>query len=103
MKKIMFILICWTFSHAIFAQDTLPAKATTGTKEINTLFGKDHGNCKIPIGYFIEASFGYTRFGHKSVFLPGISMGLILNHNWTVGMTGNLIGNPRGLACGNRP
>jgi hypothetical protein len=35
-----------------------------------------------------------TQFGHKSVFLPGISMGVILNHHWTIGMTGSFIGNP---------
>jgi hypothetical protein len=81
MKKIMIILICWAFTLAVFAQDSQPSNTSTGTNEINTFFGKGSAICKIPLGYFIELTGGYTQFGHKSVFLPGISMGLILNHH----------------------
>jgi len=96
MKKIMIILICWASSLAGFAQDTQPSVASTGTNEFHTLFSKGSGICKIPLGYFIEIDGGYSHFGHKSVFLPGISMGVILDHHWTVGLTGDFIDDPHG-------
>ena len=97
MKKVMIILLCGVCSLAVFAQDSQSSSASTGTKEINTLFGKGSGTCKIPMGYFIELNGEYTRFGHKNVFLPGISMGLILDHHWTIGATGNFISSQEGL------
>ena len=95
MKKIMIILIIWGSSQVIFAQETTPTATGTssGKYELNTLFGGNKAKCKIPIGYFIELNGGYTHFGHEGVFLPGISMGAILNHHWTVGLTGNFINN----------
>ncbi len=96
MKIKLIIIICLTFTLAAFSQGHKTASDTASYK-INTVFGNHHGCCKIPLGYFIEFDAGYTRFGHKNVFLPGISMGLILNHNWTVGLTGSFIGNPQGL------
>jgi len=96
MKKIIIILICWASVLAVFAQDTQPSDASAGKNEIHTLFNKGSGSCKIPLGYFIELNGGYSHFGHKSVFLPGISMGLILNHHWTIGLTGNFTDNPQG-------
>lgn len=92
----MIILICWGCTLPVFAQDTQPSTASAGTNEIHTLFNKGSGTCKIPLGYFIELNAGYTHFGHKGVFLPGLSMGLILDHHWTIGMTGNFISNSEG-------
>jgi hypothetical protein len=97
MKKIMIIMICWASTLAVYAQDTQSPGASTGTKEIKTIFGNGAGKCKIPVGYFIELNEAYSHFGHKSVFLPGISMGVILNHHWTIGMTGNFIPNSQGF------
>lgn len=97
MKKIMIMLICWAGTLAVFAQDTLPTTASTGTNEIHTLFHKGNGNCKVPLGIFIELNGGYSMFGSKSVFLPGMSLGLILNHHWTIGITGSFIGDQNGV------
>jgi hypothetical protein len=80
MNKIIIMLICWASTLAIFAQETTPTSASTGTNEIHTLFKKGNGSCKIPLGYFIEINGGYSQFGQKSVFLPGMSLGVILNH-----------------------
>ena len=96
MKKIMIIMICWASTLAVFAQDTQSSGASTGTNEIKTIFGNGAGKCKIPLGYFIELNEAYSHFGHKSVFLPGMSMGLILDHHWTIGLTGNFIASPQG-------
>jgi hypothetical protein len=97
MKKIMIIMICWASTLAVYAQDTLSSNASTGTNEIHTLFHKGSGSCKIPLGFFFELNEEYTHLGHKSFFLPGMSMGLILNHHWTIGMTGNFIPNSQGF------
>jgi hypothetical protein len=96
-KRIIIILICWAFTLGVFAQNTQPTTIYADTNKINTIFGNGSVKCKIPLGYFIELNAGYTQFGHKSVFLQGISMGLILDHHWTIGTTGNFIGNPGGL------
>ena len=92
MKKIVLILACWAFSLAVIAQDTQPAKTSTNADEIKTIFGNKTGKCNIPLGYFMELSGGYTRIGDQNVFLPGMSMGLILNHHWTIGASGNFVG-----------
>lgn len=89
-------MFCWASTLPVFAQDTTTLAGSAGPNEIHTLFNKGSGSCKIPLGYFIEMDGGYSHFGHKSVFLPGISMGLILNHHWTIGLTGNIINNPDG-------
>jgi hypothetical protein len=96
MKKVMIMMFCWTSTLLVFAQDTQTTPASSGTNEIHTLFNKGSGKCKIPLGYFIELNGGYTHFGHKSEFLPGMSMGLILNHHWTIGLTGSFVGNSNG-------
>jgi hypothetical protein len=102
MRKITILLICWVSAMAVFAQDTQTTTTTSsGTNEIQTIFGNRKGTCKIPMGFFIELNGGYSMFGSKSVFLPGMSMGMILNHNWTIGVTGSFIGDPQGLHYNN--
>ncbi|MCX6282961.1 MAG: hypothetical protein NTW31_01800 [Bacteroidetes bacterium] len=96
MKIKLLVLIFLAFSLAAFSQGH-KASSDSASYKINTVFGTHKGTSKIPLGYFLEFNAGYTRFGHKNVFLPGISMGLILNHNWSVGVTGSFIGNPQGL------
>ncbi|MFZ4523387.1 MAG: hypothetical protein ACOYNC_16905 [Bacteroidales bacterium] len=92
------IMIAFLFSTvALFAQDSPSKKESSGDFEMKTIFGNEHGHLKIPIGYFVELNAGYTQFGDKSVFLPGISTGMILNHHWTIGLAGSFIGNSRNL------
>jgi hypothetical protein len=97
MKKTAIMLVCWAITQVVFSQDTVPAQAPESKNEIHTLFGNGHGKCKIPLGYFLELSAGYSQLGKNNVFLPGMSLGLILNHHWTVGATGTFIGNYNGL------
>jgi hypothetical protein len=96
MKKIMILMMCWGSALAVFAQDTQPSNASTGTNEIHTIFHQGNGKCKIPFGYFIELDGGYSHFGHKSVFLPGISAGIILNHHFTIGLTADFFNSSEG-------
>lgn len=95
MKKIIIILICWVFSQSVFSQDTLQPKASFDTYKMNTIFGNEFQ--KIPMGYFIEINGEYTQFGLNGVFLPGICLGVIFNHQWTIGLTGSFIDNPKEL------
>lgn len=98
MKKITFLLICWVITLSVFAQDTLKTtNPDSHSSKIHTLFGNGNGSCKISHGFFIEMNGGYSMFGSKSVFLPGISMGMILDHHWTIGATGSFLGNRDGL------
>ena len=94
MKRILIMLTCWASALSMFAQDTQTTTTSASTSEIHTLFTKGNGTCKIPHGYFIELNGEYARFGHKSEFLPGMSMGIILNHHWTIGITGNFLNDP---------
>ena len=72
-------------------------KSSSDYSEIKTLFGNRSHHGKIPIGFFAEMNAGYTKFGENHVFLPGISLGAILNHNWSVGLSGSFLGNPGNL------
>jgi hypothetical protein len=101
MKKITIMLICWASTLAVFAQSPPEPLTSDSTHEMHTLFHKGHGGCKVPMGMFMELNGGYTMFGSKSVFLPGMSMGMILNHHWTIGITGSFIGDHNGVHFSN--
>jgi hypothetical protein len=98
MKKILVLLSAMLLSFPLFSQEDL-SDVKTGSKEfkVNTLFGKDSHHQKIQVGGFIEMNAGYTKFGSKNVFLPGMNIGVILNHNWSVGLAGSFIANPGNL------
>ena len=98
MKTKLIIMICLVCSLTAFSQEQTNGKDSASSYKINTMFGSGHKGCKIPFGYFIQFDAGYTRFGHHNVFMPELSMGMIINHNWSLGMTGSFIGNPQGLS-----
>ena len=75
----------------IFAQNKQATRSVSDTNVFHTLFHKGDGTHKIPLAYFIEMNGAYSHIGHQSVFIPGMSMGIILDRHWTVGVTGNFI------------
>ncbi|MEI7727166.1 MAG: hypothetical protein WCK09_18800 [Bacteroidota bacterium] len=86
MKKPLFILIL-LLSQVIqvYCQDE-PAGKSSGTDngEIKTLFKKsDHPK---KVGYYISPEFAYTQFEGRDVFLGGLSLGVIVNHFFSVGL-----------------
>ena len=94
MKKILFLTTFVILTLSIFAQtEEKTASKPADDQQIHSLFEKGHCNIKIPIGYFFEMNAAYTRFGSDDIFLPGLSAGIILNHHWTVGVTGSFVGN----------
>jgi len=96
MKKITIMMFCLASTFAVVAQHRQTTADSTGRNDIHSLFHKGSGKCNIPLGYFIEMNGGYTHFGKRSEFIPGMSMGLILNHHWTIGITGSFFGNMQG-------
>jgi len=69
-------------------------ETTKSTDEINTVFGKG-GNTKI--GWFIGIDPGYTQFDKRDVWLGGLSVGMIINHNFTIGLSGRGWVNRQGM------
>jgi hypothetical protein len=80
MKRFCFAIMFALLTTALFAQDE-PAK--NNNDEMNTLFGK--GN-KTSIGWFVGPAGGYTRFCSSDVALAGIQAGMVINHNFTIGL-----------------
>jgi hypothetical protein len=98
MKKILVLLAGVFLSSQLFAQeDYSDVKSSKSEFKVNSVFNHKPGKPHLQLGYFFELNGGYTQFGSKNVFLPGLSMGMILNHNWSVGLTGSAIGNPGNL------
>jgi hypothetical protein len=94
MKKIIVLLLALALVPPVFSQE----KQTNETKsfeelQMKTLFGNKDNKHHITLGYFIEMNAGYTQFGTKDVFLPGLSFGMILDHNWSIGLAGSFVGN----------
>jgi hypothetical protein len=94
MKKLMFLLLASAMVMPVFSQEDLTIKKKSSDElQMKTLFGNKDQKHKISLGYFVELNAGYTRFDTKNVFLPGLAFGMILNHNWSIGMTGSFIAN----------
>ena len=82
MKSLSFAIIFTLLTTVLFAQDE---KANASNDDMNTLFGK--GN-KTTIGWFVGPAGGYTRFCSSDVALAGIQAGMVINHHFTIGLTG---------------
>jgi len=97
MKNIIFTLILVLFQGVYsFAQDE-PANKTAGNDdgEIKTLFKKSGHHAQV--GYFVAPEAAWTQFDGKNVFLGGLSMGVIVDHFFSVGLAGYGIMNSRYL------
>lgn len=53
--------------------------------DFQTLFGNSE---KTQIGWFVGIDPGYTQFDKRDVWMGGLSGGVIINHRFTVGLTG---------------
>jgi hypothetical protein len=94
MKKIIFILLALAMVSTVFSQETQTTdKKSSDDLQMKTLFGNKEHRQNISLGYFVEMNAGYTQFGTKDVFLPGLDFGMILNHNWSIGLSGSFVAN----------
>ena len=102
MKKFVIVFLSLSMTMCAFSQGEQPTKKKANDDlQIKTLFGSGSHKKPIPLGYFLELNAGYTQFGGKNVFLPGIDLGMIVNHNWSVGLAGSFVGNPGNLYFNN--
>jgi hypothetical protein len=85
MKRILAIVLLMVFGFISFAQSTGESKTTGNGDEMKTLFKK---NEKIKVGWFVGIDPGYTQFRSKDTWLVGLSTGVIINHNFILGLTG---------------
>lgn len=85
MKKLFAFLLLSAIGLVSFAQSAESNEKKGKSDEMNTLFNKGE---KVKVGWFIGIDPGYTKFDSKDVWLAGLSVGAIINHNFTIGLTG---------------
>lgn len=96
MKKALLILFLMAGILSGYAQDDLTeTKKSSGGDDIKTLFKKPEKPAKV--GYYIGPEGAWTRFDDRNVLLGGLSFGVIINHNFSVGLAGYGILNSRNL------
>ncbi len=89
MKRITFALFLILASMVAGAQENNSQK-----DEMQTLFARGG---KTTIGWFVGIDPGYTQFDKRDVWLGGLSAGMIINHNFTIGLTGRGWTNREGM------
>lgn len=93
MKKfLLFLLLGIIMVSPVVAQtDSTAHSSKKSDGEIKTIFTKsDH---RVKIGFYIGPDGAYTQFKGRDVFLVGMSMGMILDHFFSVGLSGYAIVN----------
>jgi hypothetical protein len=83
MKRTFLTTALFVIAIAIFAQNE--TKSATSDDGMKTLFRK---NSNTKLGWFAGIDGGYTQFDGRDAWLGGISGGLIINHNFSIGLTG---------------
>jgi hypothetical protein len=93
MKRIGLLLGLVAFATVVFSQ-TSDTTANKQNEDINTLFG---GKDKLVNGWFIGPSVTYSQFDQRDVWLVGLSVGWVIDHNFTIGLSGNTFSNKNQL------
>lgn len=86
--KIFLLSMLIAFATAVSAQDNESTQKASsgGDDEIQALFKK--GGHPVKVGFFIGPEAAYTQFKGRDVFLGGLSMGVIIDHFFSVGLAG---------------
>jgi hypothetical protein len=82
MKRFTFTLAMLLAAIFANAQDN----SSASKDEITTLFGK---NKDTGLGWFVGFDNGYTQFASREVYMSGFNVGLVINHELTVGFSGS--------------
>jgi hypothetical protein len=88
MKKIAFFLFFLAIATCGFSQDYTATKEKD-TEDIGILFGKKKSKGDRPhidMGWTAGLNTAYTQFDKKNMWLLGMNIGVILDHNWTLGL-----------------
>jgi hypothetical protein len=83
MKRTFLTTALFIIAIMIYAQDE--TKPTTSDDGMKTLFSK---NANVKLGWFAGIDGGYTQFDGRDAWLGGISGGMIINHHFSIGLTG---------------
>jgi len=99
MKNIILLAILLFLANGLlFSQDTIHKHFNkTSDDEVQTLFSNKSDHSKIDLGWYAGPSAGYTQFGCKNAFMPGIEAGIILNHFFSIGLAGSITANINNL------
>lgn len=86
--KTTFIALALLLCQAMaYSQDEPVAQAkTTDDPGMKTLFNAS--GHKVQAGFFLGPEAAYTQFDGRSVWLGGLSMGVILDHVFSIGLSG---------------
>jgi hypothetical protein len=96
-RNLLFLFLFFCPAILVVAQEDYSQPKTKHETEMRTLFAKNK-DFKVHVGYFVGPEFAYTQFtGNKDVFLAGISMGVTLNHWFSVGLSGYGVANSGNL------
>lgn len=96
MKNVIFIFaLIAVISNNAFAQKDSGRKKSSPDPDFKTIFKNPTGPVKV--GFFVGPELGYSQFKEKPVMLAGLSTGVILNHNFSVGLCGYGIVNSQDL------
>jgi hypothetical protein len=84
MKRLFLLAVGLFIATAMMAQTDA---TKSGDDEFQTLF---KGKKPVKIGWFVAGEPGYTQFEGRSVWLGGISGGMVINHNFSIGLSGRM-------------
>lgn len=90
MKRIAFLIAGLVAFTMVNAQ----TETNENTGEINTVFGK---NGRPAVGWFIGLDHGYTQFESRDVWTGGLNFGMIIDHKFSIGLTGTGWTNRNGM------
>lgn len=82
-RKIILSMCAVVIAIAIQAQNETNHQSENNPKQIQTIFSQTS-----PIGWWVGPDFSYTTFDKKGACLAGISGGIIINHNFSIGLEG---------------
>lgn len=89
MKKMLIVMLA--VLRLVFVQ-AQTENTTPADQPIKTLF-----NSSGPIGWWISPDFAYTQIDNRTAWLGGLSAGIIINHNVSIGLGGYGIANSNQL------
>jgi len=84
-RKIILSIWAIVISVTIQAQnENKQPQSENDTNQFQTIF-----NQASPVGWWIAPEFSYTMIDEKNAYFAGLSGGIIINHNFSIGLTGS--------------
>ena len=84
MKRLILLAVGLLVATVMMAQTDVKK---SGDDDFQTLF---KGKKPVKIGWFVAGEPGYTQFDGKSAWLGGLSGGMVINHQFSVGLSGRI-------------